>query len=596
MALAFIVPFGSLVLTTLDLPPVRLTEALVLATLSGTLLAGVLRKTDTTGDFAHVAGKPEVGSLQSVEYAGVLFAVIVVSSLAVVLGAREVGVASPAAGLRSVGGFLTRSYLVGPAPEFDGLTSAALLLEGLGLLWIVRRHARQNAALLLEAVVSAAVAAAMVSFVQAASGSTSIVTFLRARVSGPVLDTNAAGSYFAMVACAALAMALRRGSTTANARAIWTVAGTVLLGGVWLSGSRMAQIAAITGATLVAGGSRLPRGAQGRRAVTAATGVAAAMLIALAVGLDPRPAASRTALPAVSARADFMITGVRMIASAPIFGVGIGRYFEMSGRFMPESIYWFFFHENAHNNFLQIAGELGLAGLAAFVWLLGAAAVRIARGLRARPEDPSLVACAAGASVFVMTWLTSHPMLVPEVAYTFWIVLAVALGRSDQALQREGSASSSRSLRRTIAIAIVLLIASVPLRARAATTGVTRDTLTFGFYDWENDNGFPYRWSSRRAAFFVPPTARDVYLPLRSMMIRGHLDPVRVNVAVNGRVLDTFIAQGDWTTVQLRLPPATGRDFVRIDVITDPPWTPAATGTSRDVRVLGVEVGRPEVH
>jgi hypothetical protein len=81
------------------------------------------------------------------------------------------------------------------------------------------------------------------------------------------------------------------------------------------------------------------------------------------------------------------------------------------------------------------------------------------------------------------------------------------------------------------------------------------------------------------------------------MMILGHLDPVKFSVAVNGRVLDTFpITQGNWETVQLRLPPgsATSGDFTRIDVITDPSWTPAATGANHDVRVLGVQVGKPE--
>src|SRR5262249_24795070 len=152
-----------------------------------------------------------------------------------------------------------------------------------------------------------------------------------------------------------------------------------------------------------------------------------------------------------------------------------------------------------------------------------------------------------------------------------------------------------RSLRTATAIAAVLLFCSMPLRARAAADAAPREPLTFGFYQWEYDNGFPYRWSSRRAAFFVPPEARQVDLPLRTKMTYAHYDPVRVDIAVNGRLLDTFIAKGDWTTVQLRLPPG-ARDFVRIDVITDPPWIPAETGASRDVRILGVQVGRPDVH
>jgi hypothetical protein len=317
----------------------------------------------------------------------------------------------------------------------------------------------------------------------------------------------------------------------------------------------------------------------------------------LTVGLDPRPTATRTVGPSFSARADFMITGLRMIASAPLFGVGIGRYFELSGRFMPASIYWFYFHENAHNNFLQIGGELGLVGLAAFGWFLAAAGWRIVRAARARQEDTLLVAVAAGAATFVATWSTSHPMLVPEIAYAFWIVLGVALARTDVDLRDDMRDTDAGGRRRIGATVIaLLLVCSVPPRASAAARDAPLDRMTFGFYDWESDNGFPYRWSSRRATFFVPAGARELDLPVRSMMIVGHQEPVTFSVAVNGRVLDTFpITQGNWETVQLRLPPTAGAaGFTRIDVITTPSWTPAATGANHDVRVLGVQIGRPE--
>src|SRR5205823_5142970 len=204
------------------------------------------------------------------------------------------------------------------------------------------------------------------------------------------------------------------------------VVAATLVGGVWLSGSRMAQVAVIAGAMVVAGYARLSASRTGRWAIAGVAIVAAAVLVALASGLDPRPLQRPESL---SRRADFMITGLRMVASAPVFGVGIGRYFEMSGRFMPDSIYWFYFHENAHNNVLQIAGELGVVGLGTFLWLLGAAAARIVRAVRQQPEAALLIASAIGAAVFVTTWLTSHPLLVSEVAYTFWIVLGIALAQ-----------------------------------------------------------------------------------------------------------------------------------------------------------------------
>jgi O-antigen ligase len=592
VALAFVVPFGSVALTWLDAAPVRLTEAMTLAVLSGSLIASLRLRTS------------DARSPKSDVQAAIVFSLVVLASLAVVLAGREIGMRTPWTALRSLALFLTHDYLVGPAPELAGITDAALLLEGLGLLWIVRRYAREHTALLVGALAAAATGAVLLSFTQAADSVGAdgaargiVAGLLRARASGPVADVNAAGSLFAMAACTVIGLALGR-RTTQMAGVVWSVIGAALLAGVWLSGSRMALVAAIGGGMLLAAYTRLSRSRQRTWTIAALAVAAAVVLIALTVGLDPRPAATRTASHSFSARADFMVTGLRMIASAPVFGVGVGRYFEMSGLFMPPSIYWFYFHENAHNNFLQIGGELGLLGLGAFVWLLTAAALRIIRAVRKNPADTLLVASGAGAATFVATWLTSHPLLVPEVAYPFWIVLGVALARADAALRTDTPEPAMATRERLAAGVVALLVlCSVPLRARDAGRSQPLDQVAFGFYDWENDNGFPYRWSSRRATFFVPARARELHLPVRSMMILGHLDPVRFSVAVNGRVLDTFsITQGNWETVQLRLPPASdGSAFTRIDVMTEPPWTPAATGANHDVRVLGVQVGRPDV-
>ena len=66
-----------------------------------------------------------------------------------------------------------------------------------------------------------------------------------------------------------------------------------------------------------------------------------------------------------------------MIASRPAFGIGLGEFYQRSGEFAtPELIAKFpvAVHENAHNNFLQIAAELGLIGGVVFVWLVAARA------------------------------------------------------------------------------------------------------------------------------------------------------------------------------------------------------------------------------
>ena len=59
-----------------------------------------------------------------------------------------------------------------------------------------------------------------------------------------------------------------------------------------------------------------------------------------------------------------------LVASRPLFGVGVGGYYLWFAQFSPPELLEIYYRENAHNYFLQIAGELGLVGLAMFLWLL----------------------------------------------------------------------------------------------------------------------------------------------------------------------------------------------------------------------------------
>jgi hypothetical protein len=284
----------------------------------------------------------------------------------------------------------------------------------------------------------------------------------------------------------------------------------------------------------------------------------------------------------------------------------------MSGGFMPQSIYWFYFHENAHNNFLQIAGELGLTGLTMFLWLLGAAALRIGRGLRADPGDRLLAGAAVGLGAFVATWLTSHPMLVPEVAYPFWILLGGALARADGNAQpptreaRFGEARGHHVLASTagpfrgaapiVAVAIVLLAISIPFRAKRQMATIDFGRFSFGFYDWEGDPETRFRWTSRRATFFIPLNARQLHLSLRAIHMGSNTAPTEVSIAIGGRTFNrVLLVNDDWVTVPMRLPLLPeDENFQRIDLITEPTWSPAALfGGRSDVRVLGVQVAEP---
>lgn len=68
-----------------------------------------------------------------------------------------------------------------------------------------------------------------------------------------------------------------------------------------------------------------------------------------------------------------------------------------------------------------------------------------------------------------------------------------------------------------MAAAILLLIASVPVRARRESATLNLSEQSFGFYEWEGDAATGrMRWTSPSAGFFVPAHTSEVEIPLRA--------------------------------------------------------------------------------
>jgi O-antigen ligase len=610
LAAIAIVPFASWLLEAFDAPAVHYAEAVVLAVLSGALIAA-----------ARPPRTPLRGRLPALGPAVCVFGALLWASAAVMLQVMQAGTHTPWPFVRGFFVFLTRDYLIGPPGAFAGVADAALLAEGIALACLVARHARDHvarpAALFTAVAVSGALAAAvtLITFVAAAMRAPTareiVAQLAFSRMGVTMADVNAAGSFFAMTTLLAVALAINRRHQERLARplahrAAWIAASVLMAAAMWISGSRMALVATLGGlAALAAVATPRRFHAWPRWATVAATIGGAVLLVVIVLVLDPRPSAARTASRMLTMRADFMITGLRMIASAPLFGVGVGRYFEMSGQFMPSSIYWFYFHENAHNNFLQIAGELGLTGLATFLWLLGAAAIRIARGLRADPGDRLLLGASVSLGAFVATWMTSHPMLVAEVAYPFWMLLGVAIARADGNAQpplasdpaiAPSPAARPGFMRWPFAVAalVALLAVSVPIRAERQMAAIDFGRFSFGFYEWEGDPRF--RWTTRRATFFIPAGSRQLHLPLRAIHIGANRAPTEVSIAVGGRTFHRVsLADDNWVTVSLRLPPGhQDEKFQRIDIVSERTWSPSTLfGRHSDVRTLGVQLAEP---
>jgi hypothetical protein len=248
-----------------------------------------------------------------------------------------------------------------------------------------------------------------------------------------------------------------------------------------------------------------------------------------------------------------------MMATDPLFGVGVGRYYDLSPTYAPSvlAVIWRA-HENAHNNFVQVLAELGAPGLIFFVTVVGGAWLTAVRAAR-RDGDWSLP---AAIGTFLLTCLTGHPLLVLEAAFPFWTAVGMAAAQD---------ADTVRPRRRTATVVaacvVVLFAVSVPSRAMKAIKNADRENTTVGLSVWQRDGGNRFRWGDSRSSFYYSASGQAIRIPLR----RGPDAPpdVVVRIYFDGQESDRLRLHGDedWRMVRI-VRPHQGSDaaFFRIDL------------------------------
>jgi hypothetical protein len=617
LIVAGLAPLGVVITNLWIAQPARVTEALALACLAGYWLRSHRMRQRAPGkDTLHTAT--------------LTLGAVATASCVVVLIVFQVWQDNPVPFLGRLVVFLARDYHAPPLdyrpwadyPGFGFVPVTALLLEGLTLFHIVvtrchtdSTYARQMVRALAIGAVGCAALGIMNILAELAWETTRLNDVTQALTSGVLTRQRSAitskmgtaGSYFVLMAPLAFA-AFSRQKQRFHAG---VVASALICLAIWLTGSRVALVATLAAAPLMFPWRKLPP----RRQRLSGPALVSIALVLVGLWIYRLDLFAPRTLTAVQFRYEMTQTAMRMVAQYPLFGIGTGQYFLLSDSFSsPELLFMmgttdFTSRANSHNYFLQIAAELGLVGLAAFCWLLVAALLPTWRALREGRANLTLRGTAGGVGAFLITCLAGHPLLFEIVAYPFWLALGLcaALGRdASRALPPESASVSVRETpprtgskhRQVIWIVLALLAGSIPFRAAQDTANIDLARVTYGFHTWETDSvGVRYRWTGRRATFFVPGDTRIVDLPVRAARLES-LPPFVVDVRLDGlRGDEVWLEHDTWQRVRLTMPPEDNLDFHRIDLFVSPSWRPEEVlPESSDARQLGVMVGEVIVH
>lgn len=371
----------------------------------------------------------------------------------------------------------------------------------------------------------------------------SIARLLRVVRVSTYADLNAAGSVLAMVFVAGT------GLLAGSSRWRWlTAIALVAVGvGLWLAGSRTALLALAAGLLILLIAEAIRRRGPIRwLAAGTIVGVVAIGLFAAA----SYPAIRNTS-PSSALQVRGFLTGIgfEMWRSAPILGIGIGRFWAESSDYGGPVRPYGIVNENAHDNFLQVLAEEGIVGFVALVVALGALFAP-ARGPTIM-QSPFHRSLAVGTGVFVLTWLGGHPLLLAEAGYAFWLLAGVLAGST--AAPRPG-----QWWRLLVAVAAVALIVTAPLRAGRAIREMEFEEVPTGLSGWRAVlDGVRYRGAGATFELYVPSDGTAVTLPMRRGP--GAQDPLVMVMRIGGQQVSQFQVPGYWQPIFIQLPKASRR-------------------------------------
>jgi hypothetical protein len=470
-----------------------------------------------------------------------------------------------------------------------------LWLEGVALLLATRAMHRRDPTLarrVARVTVLAAIGAATFTLLRVVetaveSGDSAIAVAMSGRWSAAIPSLGASGSYFTMTAILAVGLGL---SSTLRRAIGWIAAAAVLATAAWMTKS-MAAILTLMAALMALAAWFLVKRWRRPDAVAAIVVIGAALsAVGLAVWANPAGIIRADAPNSLQFRTLLARGAVDMVREHPLFGVGIRQFRLRYPEFRPPELPDYI-EDDPHNHLLGIAAELGLVGLAGFLWLMSEAVIPIVRLAGSRHADGLTVGMAVALLAFLATGLSHQPLNVAAPALAFWVVLGVASApsRADRAVPwwRRGRALVALGL-------VVALVVSVPFRARSAIDRIDLTRVQYGFHDWEVDGaGTRFHWTSGHSTLFLPKTMSLINLPVSASM-DGTPGGVTIRLLVDGEPAGQLrLTDEAWHDIRL-VAPRGGRTTWRVDLLVSPTWVPAEIGRNPDDgRTLGVRVQEP---
>jgi O-antigen ligase len=247
---------------------------------------------------------------------------------------------------------------------------------------------------------------------------------------GPYVNHNHYAGLMEMLVPIPLVVSLSR-QAAPKVRAVAAATAAVMLGTIFLSGSRGGMLAIV--AELIILAALLIKQKRGLR-----TAIGIGVFLAIVVGLltwiggDELSKRIATVGPghtelSADIRGYINRDGFRMFLRKPVIGWGLGTFPIVYPEF--RTFYTNFFVNEAHNDYLQLLVEMGLLGFATMIWFVVTVYVRAAKKIGNWHSETSgavTLACVLGLSGILVHSAVDFNLQIPANAALFYVLCTIA--------------------------------------------------------------------------------------------------------------------------------------------------------------------------
>jgi putative inorganic carbon (HCO3(-)) transporter len=231
---------------------------------------------------------------------------------------------------------------------------------------------------------------------------------------------------------------------------------------------------------------------------------------------------------------------IQVVEDFPLWGVGVGEFtfifqkYSLGHTFSKVECY------QAHNYFLQIAAEMGLIGLYAFLWILWRIVIKGLYIMRGK-QDFIKLGLWFGIIGFISTFFGDGYLWSIEMQLLFWLFIALLFVDVDNTDTEETQTHPNPFAKKLLIGLSLILLIMTPLQIYHKFQFSFLPEKTVGLYkEVFKEEGREYRWGEKVVLIPVDIKGKYVNIPIWFGNPDIREKPVKVEIYINKKLVDSL--------------------------------------------------------